>query len=315
MAVQILVDPALVIQQPLSEAITATAAAGYDGIELGNRPDAIPPYAPLVASFGELEQFGAEARRQGVPVGSVAVIQSWANPDEEARTDAVRWFKQGIEATVAVGAKRINTELTGSPHQAEASRQAWLKSIEEVLPLIERHGLELRVEPHPGDFIETTTGALELLAEVNHPALAYLHCLPHSFYLGGSITEQIAQARPALDHIHLADTFRPIRTILNPPVSAIRIHQHFDIGWGEINWRETQSALVGYDGIATVQIYFWNDRAAQSLAANRAAAGWLLAAPQDAAPRELTERLSNYAPDGNHPTRDEPTKEGGNQPL
>jgi myo-inositol catabolism protein IolH len=199
----------------------------------------------------------------------VAVIQSLASPDEEIRARAVRDFMDGVNAAAAVGAKRINTEFTGDPNRAAASRVAWLRSIAEVLPLLETRGLELRIEPHPGDFVETTAGALELLAEVGHPALDYLHCLPHSFYLGGSVTEQVARHR--FDHLHIADTFRPVRTILNPPSPSIRVHQHFDIGWGELDWHEVRTALAGYSGIATVQVYFFNERAAESFAANRAA--------------------------------------------
>ncbi|MDR2373707.1 MAG: sugar phosphate isomerase/epimerase [Bifidobacteriaceae bacterium] len=279
MSPRILLDPALLADRPLREAFEATAETGYDGVELGNRPDIIPAYGPISLGTGDFKALRADARRAGTEIRSVAVIQSWASPDEDQRAQAVQWFREGIEATVELGVGRVNSELTGDPARPEASRQAWLRSVAELLPVIERHGLELRVEPHPGDFIETTGAALDLFAEVGHPALGYLHCLPHSFYLGGTITEQFARAGARVDHLHIADSFRPERTILNPPNPDIRVHQHFDVGWGELDWREARTALSGFDGLASVQVYFWNERARASFAANRAAAAWLFAAP------------------------------------
>jgi myo-inositol catabolism protein IolH len=282
MGLHLALDPALVAEAPIDVALQAASAAGYDAVELGNRDDLIPAYGPLAAGTSEFERVGRAARASGAPIESVAVIQSWASPDEERRAQAVEWFRRGVDAACAIGAPRINTELTGDPAQPEASRAAWLRSIAELLPLITDRGLQLRVEPHPGDFVETTKGALQLFAEVASPALGYLHCLPHTFYLGGSITEQLAAATTC-DHLHIADSFRPSRTVLNPPDPAVRIHQHFDIGWGEVDWREARTALAGWEGMATVQIYFFNERAKQSFAANRAAAARLFGPGPDRA--------------------------------
>ncbi|MDR0627012.1 MAG: sugar phosphate isomerase/epimerase, partial [Bifidobacteriaceae bacterium] len=280
MTVQILLDPALMADQPVDQALAAAAAARYDGVELGNRPDIIPAYGPVALGSGDFRALGRRALSAGAPIESVAVIQEWASPDAAVRSQAVAWFRQGVEAAVELGASRINTELTGDPDQPGPGRSAWLRSWDELAPLFERHGLALRVEPHPGDFIETTVGALALLQEAAHPALGYLHCLPHTFYLGGSITEQLAAAAGRVDHLHLADSFRPERTVLNPPDPSVRIHQHFDIGWGELNWREAKTALTAFEGLATVQLYFWDERAQAAFAANRAAAAWLLGADE-----------------------------------
>ncbi|MDR1430654.1 MAG: sugar phosphate isomerase/epimerase [Propionibacteriaceae bacterium] len=275
---KLLLEPALIIGQPIAASFAAAVEFGYDGVEFGNRNDAIPAYGALAMSLADLSKAGKAAALAGTVIESVAIIQSWADPDEAVRTQAVAWWRDGIEAALALGARRINTEFTGKPDQPESSRESFLRSWEEIGPVIEREGMEVRVEPHPGDFIEDTVGACALIGEVGSPALGYLHCFPHTFYLGGSIHDQLSSAG-RFDHIHLADTFRPARTILNPPEPGRRIHQHFDLGRGEVDWTAAKQALalVGFDGLASVQVYCWDERAAESFAANQAAARELLA--------------------------------------
>jgi len=214
----------------------------------------------------------------GVELVSLAVFQTWSSPDEEKRLQAVARWKDVIQLAVDLECPRINTELSGDPNLPTECRQAFLRSIGELLPIIDAEGLTVAVEPHPWDFLETTDQALDLIDEVGSTSLRYLHCIPHSFHLGGSITEQIMRTSGKLDHIHLADSFKPGRTIVNPPGLDCRIHQHFDIGSGEIDWNEVTQALnaVNFDGIATVQVFFWEDRAEESIRVNRLAVDRIL---------------------------------------
>jgi myo-inositol catabolism protein IolH len=270
---KIVLDPALIIDRPIAESFEAAVEFGYDGVELGNRDDVIPANGPLAFNPAQLLQARRAAAATGCEITSVAVIQAWSSPDEERRQQAVKWWIDGVHAAVELGADRIDTELSGDPNRPAECRAAFLRSFEQIDPVLEAEGISVAVEPHPWDFLETTQAALELIAETGSGRLKYLHCLPHSYYLGGSITDQIALAGSALDHIHVADTFRPQRSIVNPPGLDCRIHQHFDIGAGELDWAEAQAALrgVSFDGIATVQVFFWPDRARESFAGNRQA--------------------------------------------
>ncbi len=266
-------DPAMLNGVPIEEEISATGRAGYHYLELGNRDDIIAAYGPVRADRPTLASMSEVAAQAAVEFVSIAVIQDWSDPDEDIRREAVAWWKDGIRAAAELGCTRINTELSGDPHRPEACRRSLLRSIEELLPELERAGMEVVAEPHPGDFIETTADALDLIAEIGSPRFRYLHCLPHTYYLGGTAAEQIALARGAFDHVHVADTFGPGRTILNPPTPEKRIHQHFDIGAGELEWEPIARALetIGFDGILTVQVYFWEERAEASFHANRKA--------------------------------------------
>jgi myo-inositol catabolism protein IolH len=177
-----------------------------------------------------------------------------------------------------LGCDRINTELSGDPARPADSRKALLRSIEELLPDLERAGIDVAAEPHPGDFIETTAEAIDLVEALGSARIRYLHCLPHAFYLGGSPADQIERAGASLDHIHVADTYKPGRTIVNPAAPTNRVHQHSDIGVGELDWAAVARALgsIGFDGILTVQVFGWEERAERSFRLNRAALTRLL---------------------------------------
>jgi myo-inositol catabolism protein IolH len=178
-----------------------------------------------------------------------------------------------IDTAEELGCGRINTEFTGTPDKPRECRDAFLRSLDEVLPAAERQGVSLTIEPHPYDFIETNAEAVDLIREVGSPALRYLFCTPHIFHLGDDIAAMIEYAAPVLAHVHLADTFRPARVILNPPDPGARIHQHLDIGQGEVGWETVFSALeqTGFSDLATVAVFAWPDRALASAEHNRAA--------------------------------------------
>jgi myo-inositol catabolism protein IolH len=80
-----------------------------------------------------------------------------------------------------------------------------------------------------------------------------------------------------LTQLHIADTFdhrgsSGLRYIVNPPGSAARIHQHLDIGQGEVDWDLFFRTLreVEFDGIATVCVFAWEERAEDSARVNLA---------------------------------------------
>jgi myo-inositol catabolism protein IolH len=102
----------------------------------------------------------------------------------------------------------------------------------------------------------------------------YLYCAPHTFHLAdgkGGIAEMMRYAGPKLQHLHIADSFNHkgssgLRYIMNPPGTQARIHQHLDIGQGEVNWDEFFGTLrdLKFDGIATVCVFAWEERAVDS---------------------------------------------------
>lgn len=66
-----------------------------------------------------------------------------------------------------------------------------------------------------------------------------------------------------------------LRYIVNPPGSTARVHQHLDIGQGDVDWDEFFGTLdrLGFgrrdETIMTVCVFAWEDRARESSLANR----------------------------------------------
>jgi myo-inositol catabolism protein IolH len=146
--------------------------------------------------------------------------------------------------------------------------------MEELVPVFEREGVALNLEAHPDDFCELNTPAVDLVRALDKPWVNYLYCAPHTFHLSdgkGDIESMMAYAGSKLRHVHIADSFNHkgssgLRYIVNPPGSTARVHQHLDIGQGEVDWDAFFGGLraADFDGIATVCVFGWEERAADS---------------------------------------------------
>ena len=170
----------------------------------------------------------------------------------------------------------MNSEFNGRPEQAAASEAQFWRSMEELLPVFEQEGVRLVLEPHPDDFMEDGRGAVDLIRGIDNELVTFLYCAPHTFHQGGDLADVIRYAGPLLTHLHIADSFdhtgsSGLRYIVNPPGSTARIHQHLDVGQGEVDWDLFFATLaeVGFDGIATVCVFAWEERARESLVGNR----------------------------------------------
>lgn len=140
-----------------------------------------------------------------------------------------------------------------------------------MLPVFEREQVALRLEPHPDDFIEDGRAAVDLVRGINSERVTFLYCAPHAFHQGGDIAGVMEYAGDLLTHVHVADSFdhrgsSGLRYIVNPPGSPARVHQHLDIGQGEVDWGEFFGTLgrLGFDGIMTACVFAWEERARES---------------------------------------------------
>src|SRR5207248_11676104 len=119
---------------------------------------------------------------------------------------------------------------------------------------------------------------------ITAPSVSFLYGAPHTFHMGGVIAGIMEYAGDLLTHLHIADSFdhrasSGLRYIVNPPGSTARIHQHLDIGQGEVDWDVFFRTLaeVNFDGIATVCVFAWEERARESSAHNLEQIGQYLA--------------------------------------
>lgn len=264
-------DPYMFRSTPLLELPGLVADLGYEYIELSPREDFTPFFLHPRADRGRVVAFKAALDAAGVQVASHLPLYRWSGPDEDERQAAVRYWKRAIELTVDLGCNVMNSEFNGRPEQAARSEAQFFRSLEELLPVFEREGVELRLEPHPDDFVEDGRVAVDMIRGINSPLVSFLYCAPHTFHQGGDIAGIMEYAGDLLKHLHVADSFdhrasSGLRYIVNPPGSAVRVHQHLDIGQGEVDWDKFFGSLgqLDFDGIMTVCVFAWEDRARES---------------------------------------------------
>jgi myo-inositol catabolism protein IolH len=269
--VKLALDPYMFRTTPLLELPGVVAELGYSRLELSPRDDFLPFFLHPRANDAMVSSFKRALAGAGVEVASVLPLYRWAGPDEDERQAAVRYWKRAIEITVELGVDVMVSEFNGRPDEVSRSEGQFWRSMEELLPIFEREGISLRIDPHPDDFIEDGRAAIEMIRGINSPNVSFLFCAPHLFHMGGDISGIMEYAGDLLTHLHIADTFdhtasSGLRYIVNPPGSTARVHSHLDIGTGDVPWDEFFGTLgrLGFDGIATVCVFSEERRAAES---------------------------------------------------
>lgn len=288
---RIALDPYMLRERPIGEVCRIAADIGYDAIELSPRPDFIPFFTHPRADRAKVAEFRTAFRETGVELASILPLYRWSGPDEDERQAAVRYWKRAIQLAVDLGCATMNSEFNGRPEAPARSEAQFWRSLEELLPIFEREGIRLNLEAHPDDFIERNDPAVDLVRAIDSDLVGYVFCTPHAFHLGGEIEAMIEYAAPVLRQVHVADCLdhrasSGLRYIVNPPGSTARVHQHLDIGQGEVDFEATFRALrrVGFDGILTSCVFAWEERAVESARSQFERITELLAASETTGP-------------------------------
>ncbi|MYZ52830.1 sugar phosphate isomerase/epimerase family protein [Malikia spinosa] len=281
---KIALDPYMIRHLSLPELCRATAELGYDQIELSPRSDFLDWWVMPRATKERMAGFKAALREHGVGLATLQPMYRWASPFEDERQWAVRCWKKAIEVAVEMGCDTLISEFGrgASPERSVGERPgantrelceaAWFRSMDELLPIFEREGLTLSVEPHPEDWVEQLQPAADIVKNIGSKALKLSYIAPHTFYYGDDMAAMIKEAAPVLAHVRVADTFNhkkssQLRYIVNPPGSTqIRVHQHLDMGQGEIDWDLFFQTLaeVRFDGVLSACVFAWEERAEAS---------------------------------------------------
>lgn len=247
------------------------AELGYEWIELSPREDFTPFFTHPRVDDASVSRFRRELDAAGVRVSSLLPLYRWSGPEEDERQAAVRYWKRAIELASLLGVDTMNSELNGNPRQADVCERMFWRSMEELLPVLEREGIRLVLEPHPDDWEEDGKRAVDLVRGINSDHVSFLYCTPHTFHQGNDVDGILDKAGPLTTMCHLADTYdhtasSGLRYIVNPPGSQVTVHQHLDMGQGEVDFDACFAALErnGFDGILTACVFAWEDRAEES---------------------------------------------------
>ena len=264
-------DPYMFRETPLLELPSLVAELGYEWIELSPRDDFIPFFNHPRVDDTTVASFRKALAVAGVGVSSVLPLFKWSGPDEEDRQAAVRYWTRAIRIASDLGVDTMNSELNGNPREAAVCERMFWRSMDELLPVFEKEGIRLVLEPHPDDWEEDGKRAVDIIKGINSPNVSFLYCAPHTFHQGNDCDGIMDKAGDLLTMVHVADAYdhtasSGLRYIVNPPGSQVTVHQHLDIGQGEVDFGQFFAGLerIGFDGIVTSCVFAWEDRARES---------------------------------------------------
>ncbi|WP_369054412.1 sugar phosphate isomerase/epimerase family protein [Kineococcus terrestris] len=268
---QIALDTYMFRDVPLLELPGVVAELGYEWIELSPREDFIPFFRHPRVDLATVRRFRKALDAAGVGVCSTQFVQRWSGPGEDEREQAVRNIKRIVEVTTELGVPVVQSEFNGRPELPEASEARFFDSFEELAPVFEANGIELRLEPHPDDFVEDGFRAVDLVRGLDRPWVGFVYCTPHTYHQGGDGPGIVRYAGDLVRHVHVADSFdfrasSGLRYIINPPGSTARVHQHLNIGEGEVDFDGIFTALgeVGFDGALCASVFAWEEKREES---------------------------------------------------
>ena len=255
----------------VADELRKAADLGYQNLELSPRADWFFWHRYPKADDALIAETRKAAAETGVQIQTLVPVFNWSSPDEQERRAQVRNWRRLLEIADALEVPSIVSELSGDPTRALASEHAFYASMEELIPVFERYGIALNLEAHPYDFSETNDDAVQIIRGLNRPWVNYVFCAPHAFHLSqgaGDVRRMLTYAAPKLAHLHVADCFNHLanignRYIINPPGVDARVHQHNEIGNGEVPWTEFFETLreLEFDGVATVCVFGWEEDA------------------------------------------------------
>ena len=207
----------------------------------------------------------------GVTVRTLNPVFNWSSPDEQERAAQVRNWRRLLELADQINVREIVSEFSGNPNTPVRCEEQWYRSIFELAPDFEKYGITLSMEAHPYDFVERHDDAYSIVRGTNLDWIGYEFCCPHTFHLDdgvGDVERMITSCAPKLREVHVADTLNHRandgnRYIVNPPGVDARVHQHSEIGKGEVPFDKVFETLraVGFDGVLSLCVFGFHEHA------------------------------------------------------
>ncbi|AYF04049.1 sugar phosphate isomerase/epimerase (plasmid) [Paracoccus yeei] len=276
-------DPHMIRHLSLEDTVRKVAELGYDHIEMSPRPDFLSWWTRPKLYPERIKSFKRALRDNNVGLASLQPMYRWASPYPDEWEVAIDNWKRAIEFAVELECPLFVSEFGrgGSPdrslndrsglHRPETCEGAFFRAMDVLVPILEREGIKLSLEAHPEDWLEEIAPAMDIIRTINSPMVRASFIAPHTFFYGPDMVANLRATEGLLEHVRLADTYdhtksSQLRYIVNPPGAKVRVHQHLDLGQGEIDWDSFFATLadMNFDGVLSNCVFAWEDRAEDS---------------------------------------------------
>lgn len=255
---------------PVAQTLFKAAELGYRYIEMSPNSEVHFWKQYPKADKAKIAELNKAQADSGVKIRTLNPVYNWSSTDEAERLASVRSFTRLLEIADALDVRQIASEFSGNPNTPVECEYQWYRSIEELAPVFERYGIRLTMEPHPYDFVERHDAAYAIVRGTDRDWIGYEYCCPHTFHLDdgvGDVARMITSSAPKLWEVHVANAFNHKandgnRYIINPPGVDARVHQHNEIGLGDVQFDAVFETLraIEFDGVISVCVFGWHER-------------------------------------------------------
>lgn len=211
----------------------AAALAGFKGVEL---------QAPYSLEIDQIVERLQKNNLEHVIINSPVTDPDTGKGNIGLRADRMDLYKERTAqaAEYAAGLGCIGVNIGCGPIDdidPDEAHETFIANIRHAAEELGKVGVVALVEPintrdQPGFFVNTSAGAMDAIAEANHPNLALLYDFYHMQIMEGDLTLTVKDLLPSIKHIQIAD---------NPG--------RHEPGTGEINYDHILAHLdeIGYD--------------------------------------------------------------------
>jgi len=200
-------------------------------------------------------------RDAGLKVSEWVIQLDYVSLDAEIRQDRIRHTLEALRELAALEIRAPVNVFTGpAPWDKSAPRlgkeipegKAWemvYRAFDEIIPLAEREGLTLAVEPVFGHLVHDYYTLQELLQHYPLDCLCVNFDPSHGILYGNDTAWAIRQLGPKIVHVHLKDA------VGKPGGLPGETFEFPLLGEGQVPWKDMMQSLeaIGYAGCTTVE--------------------------------------------------------------
>lgn len=243
----------------LLQAVDKIAGLGFKGVEImGDRPHLYPPDYDRQ----KLDTLVQRLRNRHLTVTNInsftlfavgdTYLPSWIEPERERREIRIRHTLESIRMAAELACRNISVPpggpLNGGPRGKAMA--LFYQGLERVIPLAEKLGVKILVEPEPGLMIERTSQFLDFIKGLASETVGCNFDIGHFYCVNEEPLTAFETLFDWIGHVHVED------------IAASRVHQHLIAGEGAIAFKEVFEGMLRlqYAGHMSLELYPYVDR-------------------------------------------------------
>jgi sugar phosphate isomerase/epimerase len=273
---------------PVEQVLDTLAALGVQAVELGtgNWPgDSHCPVDELLADQASLRAYRRAVESRGLVISALSQHGNPVHPDPDVAAHDHDVFLKTLRLAELLEVPVVNAfsgcpgdgpegrrpnwvTCAWPPEFADIERWQWTERLvpywQEQLPLLERHGVRVGIELHPGQSVYNVETFFRLRATTG-AAIGVNFDPSHLFWQGVDPFAAVKALGNAICHVHAKDTFLDQATIAVNGVLDTKSYadlrqrswyfRSVGFGHGRQVWADVMSALrlVGFDHVVSIE--------------------------------------------------------------